>query len=61
MSNDGPADENLVTCPDCGYTAPRLGLISLHEPDCPNVCDDDTDGDWDDDEPDGPFNEGPIS
>lgn len=37
------------TCPDCGHTAPRLlgGLISLHEPDCPNVCEDD-DLDYDD-------------
>lgn len=34
--------QDNVTCLDCGYTAPLIGgLISLHEPDCPNVCEDD--------------------
>ena len=35
--------EEPFTCPDCGYTAPRIGIISLHEPDCPNVIDDELD------------------
>jgi hypothetical protein len=38
------------TCPDCDFTAPLAGgLISFHEPDCPNVCEDDGEPDDDDD------------
>jgi hypothetical protein len=46
-------DSEPFTCPDCDFTAPLAGgLISFHEPDCPNVCEDDGEPDEDDFDPD---------